>query len=370
MMKRCLWSGVFVLASATVYAETRLYDLDAALDVTIEAPLSDIDDAKDSAERAYFDGNLHVTTPDGDAATLTVGLRARGNFRRKNCKHIPLQLNFKKSEVADSFFAGQNKIKLVRPCGPGKKFGDWLLLEYLSYRAWAQVSDHHFRTQLLEVTFVNTNGGKPRKTLAFIIESDNDTAKRLGGDMVESPPNMTSLNEDAAALLELFQFFLGNNDYALVKTATGRSCCHNSRLVSLSSRSDGYVPIPYDFDHAGIVNASYARPPDALMSTISSVTERYFTGACKTSADAWTAAIATMTAQRDALRALYNDRRLSNRARLDAIKFIDAFFAIIDDPAQVEAFIVARCQPVVSQGIDQPAPGYPISRPLLASSFQ
>lgn len=114
----CIAAGMF--AATTTWAESRLYDIEAPLAVTIEAPLSDIDDAKDSAERAYFDGSLHVTTPDGNATTLTVGLRARGNFRRKNCKHIPLQLNFKKSEVADSFFAGQNKIKLVRPAAPAR----------------------------------------------------------------------------------------------------------------------------------------------------------------------------------------------------------------------------------------------------------
>ncbi|MFC2096584.1 hypothetical protein ACFLQ3_02680 [Bacteroidota bacterium] len=39
------------------------------------------------------------------------------------------------------------------------------------------------------------------------------------------------------------------------------------------------IPVPYDFDFAGLVNADYANPAEVL--DIENVTERYFLGLCR-----------------------------------------------------------------------------------------
>ncbi|MFK8053798.1 MAG: hypothetical protein AB8F65_12600 [Woeseiaceae bacterium] len=327
-----------------------LYESETPLAVTLNAPLTSISRAKDSEENPYFDSRFELGDANGASSDFFVGVRARGNFRRANCRFLPLQLNFKKSEVKDTYLTGQDKLKLVSACRPGQQFRNWMMLEYLSYKAWALISDYHFRTQLLDVTYVDTDSGKSRQALAFIIEDDGDTAKRLSGGLLKASQGRASINEEHAALYELFQFFIGNNDYSLTKSGPGRPCCHNSRIVDTQAAGHGLVPIPYDFDHAGIVDAKYARPPDHLMDKIQTVKQRYFTGVCKSSDQVWLSALERFKSQREALRAVYDDPRLGNRFKRNATKYVDQFFDIADDPAKVKRFILDRCRGAKPQG--------------------
>lgn len=325
-------------------ADAPLFDEQTPLPVTIRAPMTDLTKARYDADAPYFDGSFGYRH-DGAEIEVSVRLRSRGHFRRDNCRYLPIRLNFRKSEVDGSYLNGQNKVKLVQPCRGNRQAENWLLLEYLTYRAYALLSEHHFRTRLLELTLIDSSkGDKQRSTLAFVIEDDADTARRLGGELVTDAIQISRISERHAALYELFQFFVGNNDYSMIRSAPDRTCCHNTRLISLDATDGALIPIPYDFDHAGIVDADYARPPDRLMHVIDSVTERYFTGVCKSSPTLWQDTLQRFSQQRTALRALFDDERLSNLKRRSATRFVDSFFLMIDDPAQVERFILQRCR--------------------------
>ena len=333
----------FLLAlGASAQAETTLYDDDAPLAVTLTAPLELAYDDRDNSERPYFDGTWRYTAAAGETVELQVGIRARGNFRRDNCRYVPLQLNFKKSEVRDTLFAGQDKLKLVGPCGPGKRFQDWLMLEYLAYRSYALLTERHFRTRLLELTYADSGGGKPRTSYAFVIESDGDMARRLQSVLVDESVSPSRLDDGQSALVEVFQFFIGNNDYSTSRAPPGRSCCHNSRLLDDGDPDTGLTPVPYDFDHAGIVDAKYARPPDNVPTT--SVTERYFTGLCKADEQVWQDAFDAFRRERAAIVALFGEAQLSNRSRREALRYIERFYNIIDDPAWARADIIEACR--------------------------
>lgn len=349
-------TGVLIVASIlgvspiTTLADS-LYESKTHFPVTFSAPITTIVLAKNDEERPSFDGTFTYTDPNGGEITLDIGVRARGNFRRQFCRFIPLQLNFKKSQVKDTYMLDQNKLKLVSTCRPGKQGENWLLLEYLSYEAWAVVSDYHFRARMLDVAYVDTSkDDKVRQSLAFVIEDDGDTAKRLGGTLTKESRGRSSLDEYHAAMYELFQFFIGNNDYSLAKSGPGRPCCHNSRIIDMGEPDVGLIPIPYDFDHSGMVDAKYARPPDNLVNEIDSVRKRYFTGVCKSSPDVWLTALEQFKSNRAALRAVYDDERLDNRFRRNAIKYVDQFFEIADDPKKVQRFILDRCRGSVPQG--------------------
>jgi len=70
----------------------------------------------------------------------------------------------------------------------------------------------------------------------------------------------------------LFNYMIGNTDYSV----PGR---HNVKIMMPNDLTKELgVPIPYDFDYAGIVDASYAVPAEGLK--ILSIKDRYYMGSC------------------------------------------------------------------------------------------
>ena len=66
----------------------------------------------------------------------------------------------------------------------------------------------------------------------------------------------------------MFQFMIGNTDWWVTTQ-------HNVILLKLGT-SDTPIPIPYDFDFAGLINTPYSIPHETI--PISSVKERYYKG--------------------------------------------------------------------------------------------
>ena len=66
----------------------------------------------------------------------------------------------------------------------------------------------------------------------------------------------------------------------MIDAHADEDCCHNVKLLE---REGGvHLPVPYDFDMAGIVDARYADPPAALAREhrLRSVRERLYRGFC------------------------------------------------------------------------------------------
>ncbi len=340
-------NGLLCIAAAVVSwpalaAESSLYQDRSPLLITLTAPHKSLYRARNDPKRPSFDGVWTYVTETGELVELAVGVRSRGNFRRENCRFVPLQINFKKSQVKGTLFKGQDKVKLVGPCGPGARAREWLMLEYLSYQAYAQLTDLHFRTRLLQLTYAEPSGGKSRTDFAFMIESDEDTASRLGAKLIEKDVAMSRLDPEHSALVEVFQFFIGNNDYSTSRAPAGRTCCHNARLLDNAEPGGGLLPVPYDFDHAGIVNASYARAPDSVPGN--SVRKRYFTGLCKPDEGVWTRAFKRFSAQREAMVQIFSSELLAEKSRQSALSYVREFYEIIDAPEQARKHIIEHCR--------------------------
>jgi hypothetical protein len=92
----------------------------APLDVTIEAPLTTLMDER--PEKEYLEGTFSYTKDDGTQQTFDLKLRTRGNFRRseETCDFAPVRLNFRKKQLKDTEFDGQDKLKLVTHCQQNK----------------------------------------------------------------------------------------------------------------------------------------------------------------------------------------------------------------------------------------------------------
>lgn len=320
-----------------------LYSDTTPVRVVLSAPLSQAYAHRDQDERLFLPG-FWSYVEGGETYRLSVLIRTRGRFRRRECALPPLQLNFKKSEVKDTLFAGQDKLKLVTPCDNSRRADQGLLREYLIYRVFDVVADGlSFGTRLLDLNYLDTDKKrKPWSDAGFVIESTEDLAKRVGLKEVEVRRIKASqLDPVRASIVELFQFMIGNPDYSLIHPAPIGDCCHNTKLFEGESAGQGIVPIPYDFDSTGLVNASYSAPAEDL--NIRSVTQRIYLGHCRDQ-QYLDDAIALFSERREAIMAVFTQTQLlDEKYRKRSVNYLQGFFDIIDDPKAISKKISSKC---------------------------
>jgi hypothetical protein len=175
--------------------------------------------------------------------------------------------------------------------------------------------------------------------LAFFIEEIEDVAARNGmrrattGERVPT----TQLSATDAARIALFQYMIGNQDWSARAGPPGEGCCHNSRLIA-PGPGGSLVPVPYDFDFSGLVNAPYAIAPDGT----SSVRERRYQGFCAHNAQALAVA-AEFRAKRGPMFAVLGQVGLDEGVRRRATAFLDGFFADIADDGRMAAKLLRNC---------------------------
>jgi hypothetical protein len=226
---------------------------------------------KSSNDTVYFPATLRYQH-SGTWDSVQVDVRARGNFRRKNCSFPPLRIRIKKKEAKGSMFAGARHLKLVVPCQVARNYGTLIAKELVAYKLYETITPYAFKTRLLAITL--TDDDKKSKSFVltgFFIEDDDDLADRLGAEVFEQERILPTILEDTASLrFDLFQYMIGNTDFST-------TFLHNAKLVKTSTGR--IIPIGFDFDMAGLINAPYATFDESL--GIRSVTERAYKGYCR-----------------------------------------------------------------------------------------
>lgn len=341
-----LISALVLAAAGNAVASERnpLFQDHETLKAVLTAPLSQTYAQRDSDVRLYFPGQWTYLDEAGESQRLDVSIRIRGNFRKEYCELPPIRLNFKKSQVKGTLFKGQDKLKLVSPCQHGLEPQQKLLLEYLAYRTYEILTDRSFGSRLIRLSYVDSDEKlQPWTDLAFVIEDENDAARRLGLDKVRVAENrFDELDQPATALYELFQLLISNHDYSVLKGPEGSYCCHNSVMFTREESADKRIPIPYDFDMSGIVNAKYAAPPSHL--PIRLVRTRYYRGLCQPD-DVMQDAIAHMLSKKDEILALYEEMpELSRLSRNRTLAYVKRFFAILEDEDKFRVQVLDRCR--------------------------
>ncbi len=333
------------LASVAAASERApLFQDHTAVKAVLTAPVAQTYAQRNSEVRLYHPGQWTYIDEQGKTARLDVSIRIRGNFRRQYCELPPIQLNFKKSQVKGTLFSGQDKLKLVAPCQHGLESQQKVLLEYLAYRTFEILTDYSFGTRLIRLSYVDSDEAMRSWTdLAFVIEDDGDVGKRLGLDKVRVKENeFRDLDRSTTALVELFQLLISNHDYSVLKGPEGDYCCHNSVMYTRKEAADKRIPIPFDFDMSGLVNARYAAPPAHL--PIRLVRTRYYRGLCQPP-EVMDAAIAHMLAKKAEILALFEGTpELSRLSRNRSIGYIRDYFAILEDEAKLKRQVLERCR--------------------------
>ena len=336
----CLIIWIVLVPAAT--AEP-LFESDETLNAVLSAPFRQIYREKKGAKRLYHAAHIAWSGENGQTVKVPVRVRTRGKFRRLNCAWPPLRLNFATRRVAGTLFDGQDKLKLVAPCRSGNAAEQDLLQEYLAYRIAQRLGPYSFRTRLLRLSYADSEGrAKPRTSPAFLIESEPSMAARNGatGDAMQRVA-VADLDPAQTALIELFQLMISNFDFSTIRGPEGSACCHNSVPIRLPD-TGRVVPVPYDFDMSGLVNARYAEPPEQV--PVRSVTRRYFTGRCRSDED-WNSASAILQRERDEILAMpASIPGMDERTVRDTQKFLAGFYEILDDPRRFDKEVRKRCR--------------------------
>jgi hypothetical protein len=338
----CLIPGaVNAQDSGAVYP---LFSDDAPLILKLSAPFRQV--FRDDEDRPEYDAIIEWTAPDGRNLSREIEVRIRGNSRIDFCRYPPLSLDFRQSDDQETdldgtIFEGQNRLKLVVLCGGTSYYEDYLAQEYLIYRMFNVLTDRSFRVRWVDMEYVDTSRKRPRSRSApaFLIESDEEIAGRLGMELVEQDTlTVESLDVAHSALLAVFGYLIGNTDWALVQGPVGEPCCHNGKV--LREPGGSYLVVPYDFDTSGLIDAEYAVPFETL--PIRSVRQRLYRGYCAFDAGL-DAAIAAVISHRQALLAVFDDPLISERGREDAVDYLEDSFEIIGDPERRQEEIHAEC---------------------------
>jgi hypothetical protein len=311
------------------------------IEITLTADWKAVQRDRNVESKKLYPGTLAITK-DGAAGTpIPIEVRTRGNVRRnpRLCSFAPLRLELPKEGVKGTVFEGQGGIKLGVHCQGDGIYQQYMLLEFLANRLHNTLTPRSLRVRLAKVTYADKDPGKePYTKLGIFYEDADDMADRAEARELPVPRQMFQyLDQPSLLFMSLFTYMIGNVDYSILTL-------HN--VIMIDDVKGARLPVPYDFDYSGLVNAHYAIPDKRL--NLPSVRERMYRGPCKTEAEVNQALqpfrdkqteLLTLVASMEAL-GLDEGRRKSTE------KYLNEFFELISKPDRVKRTFVTDCKPV------------------------
>jgi hypothetical protein len=330
-------------STATAQAPTPLFAAGEPIRLKLRGPIGDI---RRNAERSTDAYQASLTLDGPVPETFAVRLSARGLSRRRRdiCTFPPLRLEFAAPPPEASLFRGQDRLKLVTHCQSSASFQQYVLLEYAAYRLLNVLTPLSLRVRLATIDYVEADSERTLATrLGFLIEDVDDAARRNGLVELETGAvAVARLSRRHAGRVAVFQYMIGNLDWAMHAGPPGEDCCHNGKLLAAApDAAADLIPVPYDFDHAGIVDPPYATPPPQV--PVASVRVRRYRGFCIHNAEAQAAAAEMLTRRAELNAALASVPQLDERVRRRALAYLNGFFEAIASPEAVADNLLRTC---------------------------
>lgn len=299
-----------------------LFDSDEILEIRLQGDLRQVLNNREDNKKK-FPITLSYKTGEVISDEISIKASTRGHFRllRENCNYPPLLLHFTKaSNIKSTPFSEQRKLKLVMPC----KDDDYLMGEWLTYRIYNLVTPLSFRARLVKVTIDDSRSKKTSTAFyGILIEEEDQLASRNNMNSVKTQLLPQQLDTESFLRMAVFQYLIGNTDWSI-------QYLQNIKLLT-TSKLPRPIPVPYDFDHAGIVNAPYALPAEELR--MSSIRERRYRGFCIEDLSAYDSVLVFYNGLKDKIYDLFNSCTLiSDRYRRSTITFLDDFYKTINNP--------------------------------------
>ena len=297
------------------------------LELTLETDLAALKNNRQ--DESSHKAKISFKDAGGNNQQWDLKVKLRGAYRRVKCSDMPpLKLNFKKSDLEAAGLAPFDDLKLVPQCiSDDENAKEVLLKEYLTYKLFNEVSGYSFRVQLLRITYKDTDTGKKEKQWAFLIEDAAQLRERLEGEKMEDQFNLPqdSFHLPQARLVSVFEYMIGNADW-------GFSTIKNIKFLKKKGK---IVPIPYDFDFSGLVNAPYALPNRNVGQT--TLGERIYLGFEDQTSELHST-IYQLVGKREELENVVMDfKPLHYDARLEVVAYLDTFF---DNPEDIRTVVL------------------------------
>lgn len=320
----------------TIFTSIDMFEDQRPMEITLTLDLKQY-------QREKFEGEyipVHFLYEFNDSVHIekSVRIKARGQFRREYCTFAPFWLNIRKADVANEHLQDIKRLKVVTHCNGGKVYSEYVLMEYLAYKIYNLLSPVSFRTRLIHMTYIDTGRkNKVTENWAFIIEPEEMLADRVGAVVVKKDElSMRFMRPEQMDVAALFNYMIGNPDYSIA----GR---HNMKILGMPGfGSEGYTPVPYDFDYAGIVNAHYAIPGENL--GISSVLQRYYLGPCREDAEFQKAIDYIQSYREEILDLVENFNYLGAKHKKDLIRYLESYFESASKPGFIRFSLRSTCR--------------------------
>ena len=329
-------------ASEAAKAPTRLFADEQPIKVTLRGPISAVASTP-ATLRTARPATLELARPAVEQHAIQLSPRGKTRRQKERCNFPPLRVEFVAKPPKTSFFDGQKRLKLVTHCRQSPQHQQYVLLEYAVYRMFNALSAHGLRARLGTFDYIETNGKTVASRLGFFTEDPDDAASRNGlkeatvGTLIRAG----QLDPLAAARAALFEYMIGNTDWSMRQAPPGGGCCHNFRMLGADKAQSGLIPVPYDFDSSGFVNAPYAAPAEQL--GLSSVRDRQYRGYCMHNAQALAAAAEFRAKKGQVLAAVASVPQLDESRKRGAASYLEGFFRDIATDEDVRKRVLKTC---------------------------
>ena len=319
----------------------KLFSTEATLALTLTAPWKDF--ARNKNSKTSYPATLEYVDESGAKRSVPLTVTTRGHNRLKVCKFPPIKLIFEKDVVKETPFHGNKSLKLVTRCDSDERSEQYIVKEMLAYRIYNLVTERSFRARPLSVTYIDSaDHSSDGAHFAFLVEDESDLAKRNELEKIDLPKlDLAQLEPLEASRMSLFEYLIGNTDFAVLNGPAGKHCCHNSVLIGANPQAKMYA-VPYDFDSSGLVDAYYAVPNAVLK--ISSNRERVYRGFCANNATLETARREFLHLEPQILDLGRKDSRLVDRSKEWVGDYLSKGFEVLRDDGKFAREITAKCR--------------------------
>lgn len=308
----------------------RFFTDEAIIEMTLTTDIRKMQTEK--GEEVYQPATVVCRFPDSTVIEEPILVAPRGHFRRENCNIPPIMMNFRNS--GSPRLSSLGKLKLVIGCGTNGNDEQLVLKEYLAYKIYNMLEEKSFRVRLMKVNYRDTRGKtKPFSQFAFLLEDDSDMAER--NNCIKKPKAqyaMESTNRDLMTKVAVFEYLISNGDWSVPNN-------HNIRLIySKENQFELPFTVPYDFDHSGFVNASYAMPNELLGTE--SVTERVYRGFPRTMEELQRTFDVFRSKKNDIMKLISGFTLLNSRNKKELTDYVEDFYGVIEDRRKVQTIFI------------------------------
>jgi hypothetical protein len=313
-----------------------LFTSEAPLAVTFTANFDKLRSDKSETSPWRF-ASMSYAGADGKTVTVPMKVKTHGIWRLKHCAIPPFRLNIGNKESKSTLLYDLQKPKMVSVCKNQDEYEQLVLKEMQLYRIYQLLTPMSHRVRALRVTYTDSASGKVEATrYAFVFEDPDELADRLGGQMTKTKGAVADdIDADPLALAYVFEYFIGNLDFSF-------NGLHNGELV-LKKDGSLAIPVAYDFDFSGAVNAPYATVDPQFRSK--RVIDRVFRGYCAI-LPAYPAAITILQQKKDAIYSLYRDdvgKLLDPGVVKTSLSYYDDFYDEVKTPKDAESNLLRNC---------------------------